>query len=178
MLKRTGTTTSVPTVQGSRKSMPTMKQPGERPRAQSAVPHHPGAGSTRPGHRTAQQELERARRLRADAERYHREMAVRARSEAQQLILKARLAVDREIAELSKKATEEIQRVLADIRVIRVTAQEELAAQRKFTDAARLCSKAIDLDHAEPAIPVETKTSSEGKTSTRRKKVHATASSK
>ena len=89
---------------------------------------------------SAQQELEMARKMRADAHRYQREMETKARSEAQQLILQARLASQREIEELIRKASEEIQKVLADIRVIRITAQEELAAQRKFTDAARISS--------------------------------------
>lgn len=89
---------------------------------------------------SAQQELEMARRLREEAQQYHRETTTRARSEAQQLVLKSRLQTQREVEELVRKASEEIQKVLADIRIIRITAQEELAAQRKFTDAARLCT--------------------------------------
>ncbi len=87
-----------------------------------------------------QQELDIARRLRMEAQQYHRETTARARSEAQQLVLKARLQTQQEVAQLVKQAREEIQKLLADIRIIRITAQEELAAQRKFTDAARLCS--------------------------------------
>lgn len=89
---------------------------------------------------SAQQELEQIRQMRADALRYQQETATRARSEANQLILRARLATQREIEELIHKAGEEIQKMLADIRVIRITAQEELSAQRKFTDAAKLNS--------------------------------------
>ncbi len=88
----------------------------------------------------AQQELEQIRRMRAEAFRYQQETATRARSEANQLILRARLATQREIEELIRNASEEIQKMLADIRVIRITAQEELSAQRKFTDAAKLNS--------------------------------------
>lgn len=88
----------------------------------------------------AQRELEQIRRMHADAIRYQQETATRARSEANQLILRARLATQREIEELIHEASEEIQKMLADIRVIRITAQEELAAQRKFTDAAKLNS--------------------------------------
>ena len=33
--------------------------------------------------------------------------------------------------------------MLADIRIIRITAQEELAAQRKFTDAAKLSTMSL-----------------------------------
>lgn len=121
--------------------MPTMRQPGYVPRIEP--------GDVRELRRAAKQELQKARRRRDEAEKYYRETAVRARSEAQQLILKARLAVDREVAALVKKASEEVQKVLADIRVIRITAQEELAAQRKFTDAARLCSMSLDLKELE-----------------------------
>jgi hypothetical protein len=87
---------------------------------------------------SAQRELELARKMRDDAHRYQQETATRARSDAQQLILRTRLATQREIEELIRQASEEIQKVLADIRMIRIMAQEELAAQRKFTDAAKL----------------------------------------
>jgi len=129
--------------------MPMMKQPG--PRSTPGITARPSAGGgvNRETRRTARQELEAARRLRADAEKYHRETAIRARSEAQALILKARLSVEKEIAAITKRANEEVQKVLADIRVIRITAQEELAAQRKFTDAARLCSMSRDLERPE-----------------------------
>jgi hypothetical protein len=123
--------------------MPMMKQPGA-PRNMPGLP-------AREIRRTAKQELELARRLRADAEKYHRETAIRARSEAQALILKARLTVEKEIEAITRRVNEEVQKVLADIRVIRITAQEELAAQRKFTDAARLCSMSRDLNESEEA---------------------------
>jgi hypothetical protein len=90
--------------------------------------------------------------MRADAQKYQRETETKARSEAQQLILRTRLSTQRETEELIRKASEEIQKVLADIRVIRITAQEELAAQRKFTDAAKLCSMSLALqgNHDKP----------------------------
>ncbi len=86
----------------------------------------------------AKRELELARQMREDARRYQQETATRARSDAQQLILRTRLATQRETEELIRQASEDIQKVLADIRMIRIMAQEELAAQRKFTNAARL----------------------------------------
>jgi len=86
-----------------------------------------------------------ARKLRADAMRYQHETATRARSEAQQLLLKTRLSTQKEIEEMIRQASEEIQKVLADIRVIRITAQEELATQRKLTDAAKLSSMSLAL---------------------------------
>jgi hypothetical protein len=92
-----------------------------------------------------QQELEIARKMRAEAVRYQQETATKARSEAQQLVLHARLATQREIEELIRQSSEEIQKLLADIRVIRITAQEELAAQRKFTDAAKITSMSMSI---------------------------------
>lgn len=94
---------------------------------------------------SAQHELELSRKMRTDAQRYQQEVATKARSEAQQLVLRTRLATQREIEELIRQASDEIQKVLADIRVIRITAQEELAAQRKFTDAAKLCSMSLSI---------------------------------
>ncbi len=146
--------------------MPTMRPSGERPRIFNGTPGYRQNGDARELQRAARQELDRAQRLRADAERYYQETTVRARSEAQQLMLKARMAIDREVAALTKKANEDIQKVLADIRVIRITAQEELAAQRKANAAARLCSKSLDLDHE--VRPISAKS----------KKVLATASSR
>ena len=87
----------------------------------------------------ARRELELARQAREEAVRYQQTTGTRARSDAQQLILKARLATQRQI-EVLRQAGEEIQKALDDIRVIRIAAQEELAAQRRFADAAHLCS--------------------------------------
>jgi hypothetical protein len=100
----------------------------------------------------AKRELELARQMREDARRYQQETATRARSDAQQLILRTRLATQRETEELIRQASEEIQKVLADIRMIRIMAQEELAAQRKFTDAARLRTMSLAIQD-EPAKP-------------------------
>jgi hypothetical protein len=94
---------------------------------------------------SALQELEQIRRMRADAVRYQHETATKARSEANQLVLHARIATQREIEELIREASEEIQKMLADIRVIRITAQEELHAQRKFTDAAKINSLSFSM---------------------------------
>ena len=94
---------------------------------------------------SAQRELGMARQMRAEAQRYLQETETKARSEAQQLILRTRLATQKEIEELIRKASAEIQKVLSDIRVIRITAQEELAAQQRFTDAARICTLSLAL---------------------------------
>ena len=94
---------------------------------------------------SAQRELELAKQARTEAQRYQQETEIKARSQAQQLILHTRLATRKEIEGLIGKSSAEIQKVLADIRVIRIPAQEELAAQRKFTDAAKLCSLTLAL---------------------------------
>jgi len=92
---------------------------------------------------SAQHELELARKILADAQRYQQETATKARSEAQQLILRTRLATQREIEELIRQASEEMQKLLADIRVIRITAQDELATVRRSTDAVKLSSMSL-----------------------------------
>ena len=97
----------------------------------------------------ARRELELTRRLRLRAEQYLRETEIKARSEAQQLIFQARMTVRREIEDLLRQANEEITKILSDIRVIRITAREELAAQKKFTDAARLRSFTLSLQQEE-----------------------------
>ncbi len=124
----------------------THKAPSVRPVSEDSA----GAGETTTSlHRIraiAQQELVLIRRMKAEALKYQQETAIRARSEAHQLVLHARLATQREIEDMIYQANEEIQKVLADIRVIRITAQEELAAQRKFTDAAKLSSMSLSMD--------------------------------
>ena len=87
-----------------------------------------------------QRELEVAKQLRAEAERYQRQIGTKARSEAQMLVLQTRMATKKEIEEIRRKAFEEIEQILHGMRVFRATAQEELEVQRKFTDAARIRS--------------------------------------
>ena len=87
---------------------------------------------------SAQRELELARQMRVQAQRYQKETETKARSQAQILILQARLATQKDIEELIRKASAEIQKLLADIRMIRITAQDELETQRKFAGAARM----------------------------------------
>jgi hypothetical protein len=106
---------------------------------------------------SAQRELESARKMRDDAHRYQQETATRARSDAQQLILRTRLATQRETEELIRQASEEIQKVLADIRMIRIMAQEELAAQRKFTDAARIRTMSMAIQDGDEKSEVKKK---------------------
>lgn len=110
---------------------------------------------------SAQRELELARQLRVSADKYRQETETKARSQAQQLILQARLATKKEIAELKREVRDTVQKALADVRMFRITAQEELGAQRKFTDAARIRAlslaiqeKAGERSESEEAISV------------------------
>jgi hypothetical protein len=93
--------------------------------------------------------LQAVQQIRLSAQRYLQQTEMRARSEAQQLILQARLGTQKHIKELLRQASDEIQKVLADVRMIRITAQEELAAQKKFTNAARLRSFTLALQEEE-----------------------------
>jgi hypothetical protein len=97
---------------------------------------------------SARKELELIRRMKAETAKYQQKSATKARSDAHQLVLDARLKTHREIEEIIRQASDEIQKVLADIRVIRITAQEELATQRRFTDAAKLNSISMSLKDA------------------------------
>jgi F0F1-type ATP synthase membrane subunit b/b' len=74
-----------------------------------------GAGATTRRIRLfAQRELEQIKKMRADVEQYQREITTKANSQAQQLILHARLAVQKEVGEIKRKANEELQKAMAD----------------------------------------------------------------
>ncbi|HEY97507.1 MAG TPA: hypothetical protein G4O16_04925 [Dehalococcoidia bacterium] len=126
-------------------------QPASNVKSTPTIPR-PAALPSQPQSVSAQRELEAARRLRMQAQRYLQETEMKARSEAQRLMLQTRLTIRKEVQEMIREAKEEVHKVLADIRVIRMTAQEELAAQKKFTDAARLRSFTLSLsrDEMEP----------------------------
>lgn len=85
-----------------------------------------------------QRELELARKMRAEAERYRLQTETRARSDAQRLILETRLSIKRKISKLEGESGEQIKKILVDLSLIRLAAQEELEAQRQFTRAARI----------------------------------------
>jgi hypothetical protein len=87
---------------------------------------------------SAQRELQLARQARIEAERYLREIETSLRSQAQMIVLSARMATKKRIAEVSRETRQEMQKVLADRRLVKNTAQKELEAQQKFTNAARI----------------------------------------
>lgn len=127
-----------------KKSTPS-RSPSVRPISDSSSDSSKTVGPLHRIQAIAQQELDLIRRMRAEAVKYQQETATKARSEAHRLVLHTRLAMQREVEDMIHQANEEIQKVLADIRVIRITAQEELAAQRKFTDAAKLNSMSLSM---------------------------------
>ncbi len=86
------------------------------------------------------EELELIRRMKAETAGYRQKTATKAHGETHRLTLHDQLTKHREIEEIIRQASEEIQQMLADIRIIRITAQEELAALRKCTDADNLNS--------------------------------------
>jgi len=86
----------------------------------------------------AKRELQLVRRIRFEAERCQQGIEAKARSQAQMFLLQTRLATQKEIAGIKGNYGEQIQKLLVDVRMIRITAQEELETQRKFTDAARI----------------------------------------
>ena len=85
-------------------------------------------------------ELEEVRKTRVETKQYQQQVITRAQSEAQRLILHTRLALKKEAEEVRRVTGEEMQRILSDMRILRVTAQEELWAQRAYSDAAKIKS--------------------------------------
>lgn len=86
----------------------------------------------------ARHELEMVKRIRVEVERCQQETEAKARSQAHMLILQARLATHKEIAKFKGTYGEQIQKILTDFRMIQITAQEDLEAQRRFTDAVKI----------------------------------------
>ena len=123
----------------------------------------------------AQRELEQAKKMRVEAEQYQKGIEAKANSQAQLFLLRTRLMAQKEVKEIRRKASEELkeetadflrrayekleqeivafkqkagqelEKALADIRVIRIAAHEELQAQRKLTDAARIQALSFEL---------------------------------
>lgn len=97
-------------------------------------------------HLRAQRELELIQQIRAEAVRCRREIETKILSQAQILNIHTRLTTQKEIAELKRKANEEIQKILADIRMVLIAAQGELEAQKKFTGAARIRALSLEVE--------------------------------
>jgi hypothetical protein len=93
----------------------------------------------------AKTELKLIQKMKEDTARYQQKVGAQARSEAHQLNLSARVATRQEIEAIIRQANEEIQQVLADIRITRITAQEELATLRRYIDAAKLNNLSLSI---------------------------------
>ncbi|MDD5337842.1 MAG: hypothetical protein PHG35_00300 [Dehalococcoidales bacterium] len=86
----------------------------------------------------AQEELEFIREMKAEAIQYRQDALKKDDSEGRQLILNARLIKHREIEEVVRQAGEEIQKILADIRITRISLQDELIRESEIAEANRL----------------------------------------
>lgn len=86
----------------------------------------------------AKTELKLIQKMKDDTLLYQQKVAAQARSEAHHLTLSARVVTRQEIEAIVRQANQEIQQVLADIRITRITAQEELATLRRYVEAAKL----------------------------------------
>ncbi len=105
-----------------------------------------------------QRELGLVRQIRGEIERYQQETEAKTRSEANMLILQARLTIQKEmkeIAELKYKVNEQSMKLMADLRMTRIAAQEEFEAQRKFTSAARIKALTSTCKEAEESFANE-----------------------
>jgi SepF-like predicted cell division protein (DUF552 family) len=120
-------------------------RPPLKPAADSFMSYSETAVALKQVFAKAKAELKLIQKMKEDTARYQQKVATQARSEAQQLILNARVTTHREIEAIIRQASEEIQQVLADIRITRITAQEELATQRRYIDAAKINSLSLSI---------------------------------
>jgi len=102
-----------------------------------------------------QRELELAKQIRADAERYQQETETKARSQYQMIMLQARAGIRKEIAEFKRRAIEEIQKMLGEMHLLRIAAQKELDTQRKLHSASRINALSIACQDDVCSEPVE-----------------------
>jgi hypothetical protein len=87
---------------------------------------------------SAREELELIREMKDETTRYRQNALKNDSHEVSRLALNARLAKHREIEEVIREACETIQRILADIRIMRIGIQEELVAQGESGEADKL----------------------------------------
>ncbi len=87
---------------------------------------------------STREELELIREMKDEAARYRQDALNKGDAEGRRLTLNARLMKHREIEEVVRQASEEIQKILADIRITRIGIQDEIAAQGNFAETDRL----------------------------------------
>ena len=88
----------------------------------------------------ARRALESARKLRLQTQKFLQETEFKSRHQKQPPILRVHLPTGQEVGALIREANEEIHRTRIDIRFIRIAARDELAAQDRLADAAKLRS--------------------------------------
>ena len=107
-------------------------------------------------YKEAEQEMTRAETIRAEAESYretlHKEadayrdkVLAESQQETQRVLDEARSTTLQECSEIKRHVTYEVQCILAEVEAIRTAAQEELEAQKIYTETAILQSFARDI---------------------------------
>ncbi len=97
---------------GQMRELPAPRSVATSPLQDELVKLRAAATSVQKIRLSAQHELEMARQMRANAQRYRQEMETKARSQAQQLILRTRLATQKEIEELFKVKVEKVKTLI------------------------------------------------------------------
>ena len=100
-----------------------------------------------------QRELERAKELRTGAESYREKIVAEAQKQAQEILDHARALAEEERADLKRQALEEIKKILTDIDTIRAAAQEQIEAQRILTSVAQMRAASSALAAQVPGKP-------------------------
>ena len=93
----------------------------------------------------AQEYLSKSELTRAEAESYREKIVAEAHQELQRIRDEARSVAMDECAELKRHVAYEVEALLADIDAMKAAAQEELEAQRIYTDTARLDTMSRDV---------------------------------
>ena len=96
-------------------------------------------------HQESGRELERAEVARSEAGSYRERVMVDAQQQAQEILERARSEAQSECQQLKEQAWQEAQKVMARVEVMKSAAQEELEAQRIYTESARLKTESHEI---------------------------------
>lgn len=107
-------------------------------------PVRPAARNVKPAMQNSQPQFPRqlTAQRRADMESH-------LRSQMQLLLLGARAEIRQELARLRRQINEELEQAVADIRMIRLAAHEELSTQRKYTATSQIRALAAGMAEIE-----------------------------
>ena len=98
-------------------------------------------------------ELNQAKSARSEADAYREQVISETQRQAEEILHQARLSAEREGSEIRQKYSMEAQKILARAEMIKEAAQEELEAQRLYSQAANLGSESREmLDQARAKI--------------------------